>query len=229
MLYDFDVDNNGDTVPDVDLRVPVQDDTRNRDTFLYNTGPIDVVDRQELERQADVLDHLGAATASRRVVGADIPVAPANIGPRSTPNYNQLATAGDHPPAGRGQGVRRTARRPVLRRPRLGLRPRSVCGPSTTAHVIPEPAEAGVDDLQGYNVHSIVLQVPKSRLVANGPDDRRLDRDVPPSGKVPEPSGNDADRLRTLRERVPPRHAARERGGHPAREEGLASTHRADR
>ena len=42
----------------------------------------------------------------------------------------------------------------------LGLRPLN------GAHLIPQPVEAGVDDLQGYNVHSIVLQVPTEQLTS---------------------------------------------------------------
>jgi hypothetical protein len=44
----------------------------------------------------------------------------------------------------------------------LGLRPLN------QAHAIPLPTGEGVDDLKGYNVHSIALQVPTASLTANG-------------------------------------------------------------
>ncbi|HET6813113.1 MAG TPA: DUF4331 domain-containing protein, partial [Actinomycetota bacterium] len=99
----------------------------------------------------------------RTVLASGLPVPPANIGPRSTPNYEQLASAAV---AGLGDGSR------VFAGPRddpffvdlgsvfdlAGLRP------FNQAHLIPRPTEAGVDGVSGYNTHSIVLQVPIRQL-----------------------------------------------------------------
>jgi hypothetical protein len=41
--------------------------------------------------------------------------------------------------------------------------------PFNALHVIPLPAAPGIDDVEGYNVHSIVLQVPISQLVDSTP------------------------------------------------------------
>jgi hypothetical protein len=163
VLYKFEVDNNGDAVSDVTYEFRFQTYTRNPDTFLYNTGPINSLNDPDWNvRQkysiAEVRD------GRRTFIGRNIPTPPVNIGPRSTPNYNMLATAAiTHLPGGikvfAGQrddpffvdlgSVFDLA----------GLRPLN------TAHVIPKATEAGVDGVGGYNVHSIVLQVPKSRLV----------------------------------------------------------------
>ena len=56
------------------------------------------------------------------VVGNGLLTPPDNIGPRSTPNYHALATAGVHQ-LGDGTTVRGSARRRVLRRHRRGFRP----------------------------------------------------------------------------------------------------------
>jgi hypothetical protein len=164
--YDFDVDNNGDNVPDVVYRFTFKTTVGNGDTFLYNTGPIDSIDSKNLNvKQTYTITQVKGGKSS--VLVSDVPVAPANIGPRSTPNYDQLASAAIKELPGGGQ---------VFAGPRddpffvdlgsvfdlLGLRPLN------QAHAIPLPSGPGVDDLKGYNVHSIALQVPTASLTANG-------------------------------------------------------------
>jgi Domain of unknown function (DUF4331) len=164
--YDFDVDNNGDNVPDLVYQFTFKTTVGSGDTFLYNTGPIDSIDSKNLNvKQTYTVTLVKGGKSS--VVAKDLPVAPANIGPRSTPNYDALAAAAVKPLGDGGQ---------VFAGPRddpffvdlgsvfdlLGLRPLN------DAHAIPEPVASGVDDLQGYNVHSIVLQVPTAQLTANG-------------------------------------------------------------
>jgi hypothetical protein len=164
--YDFDIDNNGDNVPDIVYQFTFKETVGSGDTFLYNTGPIDSIDSKNLNvKQTYTITQVKGGKSS--VVASDLPVAPANIGPRSTPNYDQLAAQAIKPLPGGGQ---------VFAGPRddpfyvdlgsvfdlLGLRPLN------QAHKIPLSTQPGVDDLQGYNVHSIVMQVPKSSLTANG-------------------------------------------------------------
>jgi hypothetical protein len=164
--YDFDVDNNGDNVPDVVYRFTFKTTVGSGETFLYNTGPIDSIDSENLNvKQTYTVTQVKGGKST--VLASDVPVAPANIGPRSTPNYDQLAGEAVTELTGGGQ---------VFAGPRddpfyvdlgsvfdlLGLRPLN------EAHSIPLPMAPGVDDLQGYNVHSIVLQVPTASLTANG-------------------------------------------------------------
>ena len=164
--YDFDVDNNGDNVPDLVYQFTFKTTVGSGDTFLYNTGPIDSIDSKNLNVKQTYTVTLVKGGKST-VVAKDLPVAPANIGPRSTPNYDALAAEAVKPLGDGGQ---------VFAGPRddpfyvdlgsvfdlLGLRPLN------NAHAIPEPVAPGVDDLQGYNVHSIVVQVPTAQLTASG-------------------------------------------------------------
>jgi Domain of unknown function (DUF4331) len=164
--YDFDIDNNGDNVPDLVYQFTFKTTVGTGDTFLYNTGPIESIDSKNLNvKQTYTVTLVKGGKSS--VVVSDVPVAPANIGPRSTPNYDQLAFQAIKALPDGGK---------VFAGPRddpffvdlgsvfdlLGLRPLN------EAHAIPLPAASGVDDLQGYNVHSIALQVPTASLVANG-------------------------------------------------------------
>jgi hypothetical protein len=94
-------------------------------------------------------------------------VPPANIGPRSTPNYEPLASAAV---AGLPDGSR------VFAGPRddpffvdlgsvfdlAGLRP------FNGAHLVPLPQDKGHDGVSGYNTHSIVLQAPIKELARDG-------------------------------------------------------------
>jgi hypothetical protein len=96
------------------------------------------------------------------VLATDVPVPPANIGPRSNPTYDPYAGVKDL-----GNG------RKVFAGPRddpffvdlgsifdlAGLRP------FNALHLLPLAAAAGVDGVRNYNVHTIALQVPKTDLV----------------------------------------------------------------
>jgi hypothetical protein len=167
VLYTLRVDNDGDAVPDVSYEFRFRTQIANRKTFLYNTGPVTSLDDPDLNvRQTYSVTERRDGTAT--VLATGLPVAPANIGPRSTPDYPALADAAVRTLPG---GIK------VFAGPRddpfyvdlgsifdlAGLRPLN------NAHVIPLDPEDGVDGLAGFNTHSVVIQVPKSRLVDDDP------------------------------------------------------------
>ena len=98
-----------------------------------------------------------------KTLGDDLRTVPANIGPRSTPNYATLAAGGVH-------AVKNHTK--VFAGPRDdaffvdlgsifdlgGLRP------FNNLHVIPLDAAPGVDGVAGYNTASIALQVPLTEV-----------------------------------------------------------------
>src|SRR6266571_1291824 len=87
--YDFDIDNNGDNIPDVVYQFTFKTTVTSGDTFLYNTGPIESIDSKNLNvKQTYTVTQVKGGKST--VLGSAIPVAPANIGPRSTPNYDAL-------------------------------------------------------------------------------------------------------------------------------------------
>ena len=113
--YEIHVDNNGDGVADVnyDFRFTNHTGTKNFagiPTFLYNDGPITTLtDPNWLAKQTYNVYRNGV------LIGANLPTPPANIGPRSTPNYESgLAAPAVKTPQQWHQGVRRPARRSVL-------------------------------------------------------------------------------------------------------------------
>jgi len=181
VLYKINVDNDGDATADVVYEWRFKTTVANPDTFLYNTGPVESFDDEDLNvKQTYTLTEVRDGDRTKLVRNA--PVAPANIGPRSTPNYDQLAAEAT---VEAGEGAQAFAG------PRddpffvdlgavfdlLGNRPLN------EAHVAPLPNAPGQDDLAGFNVHSVVLQVPTDSLVDGDPvigvwstTERRTDR-----------------------------------------------------
>ena len=82
---------------------------------------------------------------------------------------------GDPPACRRRQGVRRSTARGLLRRPRRRVRPRQPAPVPAAAHAVrPQHPRArrgpapGVNATKAVNVHTIAIQVPKAKLLANG-------------------------------------------------------------
>ncbi|MFN8639696.1 MAG: DUF4331 domain-containing protein [Dehalococcoidia bacterium] len=166
VLYTIHVDNDGDGRPDVSYEFDFKTVATNPNTFLYNTGPITSLTSTTWNlRQTYRLTRVRGS--ERTVLGSDIPVPPANIGPRSTPNYAALAAT-----AIRNLG----GSRKVFAGPRadaffvdLGsIFDLGTLRPLESAHLIPTPNAAGRNGLKGFNVHSIALQVPKTDLTRDG-------------------------------------------------------------
>ena len=169
--YEINVDNDGDGKRRHHLPVPLHDqavrrtgDRRSSTTPARSTrSTTRPGSSAELQRRRE-LDDGDVATA----LGSDSATAPANIGPRSTPNYADLAATGVTAARQRQQGLRRPARRPVLRRPRLDLRPGRPAAVQRSAPAPARPTASGVDGVAGYNINTIAIQVPDHELTRDG-------------------------------------------------------------
>ncbi|PYR10511.1 MAG: hypothetical protein DMF99_11720 [Acidobacteria bacterium] len=168
VLYEIHVDNDGDAKEDLTYQFRFQTETRNPDTFLYNTGPIASLDDPNWNRRQTYTVRLirqgRGGSEKAEVLGASLTTPPDNIGPRSTPNYVALADAAVHTLRG---GIK------VFAGQRddpffvdlgsvfdlAGLRP------FNAFHAIPLPPEPGRDAVARYNTHSIAIQVPIAQLV----------------------------------------------------------------
>src|ERR1700750_1882771 len=97
VLYDILIDNDGDGKPEIIYAFEFQNEIRNPDTFLYNTGPINSLDDANWNRrQFYTVTRIDARTGKQQVLGRHLPSPPNNIGPRSTKNYVDLANAAIH-------------------------------------------------------------------------------------------------------------------------------------
>jgi len=166
-LYTIHVDNNGDGRDDVAYEFRFTTETRNPNTFLYNTGPINSLNDpnwnvRQFYTVTRVVGH------QETVLGSHLPSPPNNIGPRSTPNYSGLADAAVNTLGG-GIKVFAGQRDDPFFVDLGSIFDLGGLRPFNSLHLLPLPDAPGVDDVAGYNVHSIVLQVPISQLVDGNP------------------------------------------------------------
>jgi hypothetical protein len=158
--YSMHVVQDGKNTEDLRLDFWFRTEVRNGSTFLLNTGPVNSIDDPNLNvRQFYAVDLVAGGTTTR--LAENVPVAPPNVGPRSFPDYDSVAsqaiTAIPGIPGGK-----------VFAGPRddpffvdlgstfdlLNIRP----GP-------PGNAGGGVDQLAGYNVLTIAVQLPIAAVV----------------------------------------------------------------
>ena len=163
VLYELNLDVNGDAHPDISYQFRFKTTITNPATFLYNTGPVKSLADPNLNivQKYTVTENFGGY---KQVVGSNLTVAPVNVGPRSTPDYE--ANLGSKAVYDIAYGQR------VFAGPRddpffadlgsifdlAGLRP------FNQAHLVKQPTEKGIDNLAPYNTHTIALQIPISKL-----------------------------------------------------------------
>jgi hypothetical protein len=172
-LYEIKVDQDGDGRADVGYQFTFTTQTRNPNTFLYNTGPIGSLTDTDWNRPQtyDVtFVHYNkdgkvepGGTNKPVVLGHDISTPPDNIGPRSTPNYNTLAAAAVTSLPG-GIKVFAGQRDDPFYVDLGSIFDLAGLRPFNPFHLIPLSAAPGVDALTNYNTHSIEIQVPISQL-----------------------------------------------------------------
>jgi len=164
--YELKVDNTGDGEEDITYRFRFRTETRNGDTFLYNTGPIETLSDPDWNRpqfySVTRVKHGNATT-----LGRNLPTPPVNVGPRSTPNYGALMHAAVQDLSGGIEVFAGQSDDPFFVDlgsvfDLAGLRP------FNPFHIIPLDVADGVDEVGGYNTHAIVLQVPIKQLTRDG-------------------------------------------------------------
>src|SRR5262249_10516332 len=134
-------------------------------TFLYNTGPISSIHDTTWNRpQFYSLTRI--AGGKSKVLATRLACPPVNIGRRSTPHYADLAA----------EAVHQLGKRPGFAGQRadafhvdLGsVFDLGALRPFQHLHLIPFADAPGVNGLQAFNVHSLVLQVPISEISRKG-------------------------------------------------------------
>ncbi len=167
VLYEINVDNNGDAREDLTFQFRFETQFTNGDSFLIpNTGPVTSLDDPNLNRRqtysVSVLE--GQADDPQRqgrVIAEDIPVAPSNVGPNSFP-----------------EGYRPVAQEAISE---IGGGITSFAGPRDDPFFLdlggtfdllnlrPLQGLEPEDDFAGLNVNTLALEVPKDML--RGPND----------------------------------------------------------
>jgi hypothetical protein len=155
VLYEFKIDNNGDGVEDITYQFRFTTHTRNPNTFLYNTGPVQALDDPNLNiYQTYTLTRIESGKTV--FTAGPMLTMPNNVGPASTPNYG-----------GNGSGIYQYAEA-------SGGTGRVFAGQTDDAFFLDlrifdllygaNLSETGTDSLAGFNVHSLALQIPRSAL-----------------------------------------------------------------
>jgi Domain of unknown function (DUF4331) len=172
--YDLRVDNNGNAKADMIFRFDFTDHYQNPNTFLYNAGPVESLTDSDLNffQTYDVTKLTPKKKGKKGKKGKgkkkgfrkqllvdDAVVAPSHVGGASMPDYeNDLFVPAVTPVSGGGQAFAGQSDDPFF----LDLRIFDLLygGPGFP--------EAGDETLDGFNVHTTALQLPKGALALNG-------------------------------------------------------------
>lgn len=171
VLYMIHVDNDGDGIPNISYQFEFTTEVSNKQTFLYNTGPIESLDsanwsRKQFYTLTKVL-RWGQDDSESVVLATHVPSPPCNIGPRSTPNYKDLADAAIHTFHSRRK-VFAGQRKEGFYVDLGSIFDLGALRPFQNLHLIPMAAAPGVNGTRAVNVHSMALQVPITDLTSDG-------------------------------------------------------------
>jgi hypothetical protein len=157
--YDINIDNNADAKPDLIYRWQFTSHYRNPNTFLMNTGPVTKLTDATLNfYQTYNLTLINTKTGKTTVLLKNAIAAPSNVGQASMPDYASLRQQAILPFAGgSSKSFVGQADDPFF----LDLRVFDLLYGTNLK-------EAGTDTLDGYNVNTMAIQVPKKDLAAAG-------------------------------------------------------------
>ena len=156
--YDINIDSQGTGKPDLTYRWTFRNEDRRDDkTFLYNNGVVNnLTDPTLLFRQHYTLQEIRAGHRPVTLVD-DAIAAPSNVGRASMPDYGRLRYQATRRLPGGGQTVASQAADPFF----LDLRVFDLLYGGNLS-------ETGHNTLNGYNVNTLAIQVPKSALAYRG-------------------------------------------------------------
>ena len=157
VAHDIEIDNNGDAVVDLVYRWVFSSEFQNPDTFLFNNGPVTSLNDENLNFRQTYDLTLSAAGGPFLPLATGVPVAPSNVGSASMPDYAGLRDEAITPLPGGGQTFAGQADDPFF----LDLRVFDLLYGA-------DLSKTGLDTLNGYNVNTIALQLPKNAVAALG-------------------------------------------------------------
>lgn len=156
--YDLNVDNDGDSLPDLTYRFRFHDRLKNANTFLYNTGPVTSLDDPDLNftqtYDLTLVRRVRGQIRSTHALAENAPVAPSNVGKASMPDYAKLRAQAVRPLGDGTTSFAGQADDPFF----LDLRVFDLLYGANLK-------EVGNDTLSGYNVNTVALQIPTRHLV----------------------------------------------------------------
>jgi hypothetical protein len=163
--YYINVDNTGDGKYDVRYQFKFKTHYRNKSSFLYalpgvtslGDKKLQVLQTYKVTRET----YKNGRLRSTKVVARNLPVAPNNVGPKTFPNYGAVANQAIKSLPGGGKVFAGQREDPFF--VDLGTTFDAINLRKGTGN-----EGGGKDDLAGYNVHSVVLQVPEAKVTRDG-------------------------------------------------------------
>ena len=173
--YYVHVDNTGDGRPDVSYRFSFRTKVRNPNSFLYalpgasgfDDPKLNVIQRYSVVRETHRYRH-GRDRMKEKTLARGLPVAPPNIGPKTFPNYDSFVS-------GAIRSLRDGSKLFVGQRDDPFFVDLGATFDGINLRKGTGNEGEGKDDLSGYNVHSVVMQLPerlvtRDRRAVSGPD-----------------------------------------------------------
>jgi Domain of unknown function (DUF4331) len=162
--YYIHVDNTGDGRPDVSYRFSFRTKVRNMNSFLYalpgangfDDPKLNVIQRYSVVRERHSYRH-GRDRVKEKTLARGLPVAPPNIGPKTFPSYDNFVSAAI-------RSLRDGSKLFVGQRDDPFFVDLGATFDGINLRKLTGNQGEGKDDLSGYNIHSIVMQLPE-RLV----------------------------------------------------------------
>jgi hypothetical protein len=162
--YWINIDNTGDGVYDVRYLFKFKTHVLNKNSFLYALPGVSGIHDPKLNIQQSYTvrrqRYRRGRLVSSKVIGKGIPVAPNNVGPKTIPNYTAVANQAIHSLSGGGKVFAGQRDDPFF--VDLGAAFDAINLRLGTGN-----RGGGKDDLAGYGVHAVVLQVPKSEVTVD--------------------------------------------------------------
>lgn len=159
VTYDFDIDNNGDAKEDVVYRFKFHTQVLDPTTFLYATGPITSLDDPNFNIRQSYDVYRKEGRGDFQLVASNLRTPPNNIGPRSTPDYDSVASQAIYSLPGGGKVFAGQRDDPFF----VDL---GAVFDLATIRQLPGNNGGGIDNVAGFNTNSIVLQVPVASVTA---------------------------------------------------------------
>src|SRR4051794_1453188 len=163
--YYINVDNTGDGVYDIRYQFAFKTHTLNKNSFLYALPGVSSIRDPKLNVQQTYTitrEKLKKGkTVSEKVIAHNLPVAPNNVGPKTIPNYTAVANQAIRSIPGGGKVFAGQRDDPFF----VDL---GTTFDAINLRVGTGNQGGGKDDLAGYGVHAIALQVPKSEVTVDG-------------------------------------------------------------
>lgn len=151
VLYEIRIDNDGDAIADLSYEFRFQTTVANPNTFLYTTGAVTTLTDTDLNvRQTYTVRRRDLATRAVTTVFTGVAAAPWDVGRRSFPDYDAVASMAMHSDGSGADRIRVFA----------GPRQEAFAVDFNVFDLIGVAGPATADYALSYNVMSLVLEVP---------------------------------------------------------------------